>query len=208
MNDSELKEITKNFAEIKPLILEEKEVKSKMNKVRRRLKTKLHDYSFLIDLIGIKSHDTRLAEAVIKLLKSIGFESVENMQKSKKEDIRVWFEDILLLIEVTGSEKKTTKEEKSHQISKHIPINQNIHKDKKVKGLLILNHDNENHYLVREKKPFTKEMGEIAKSHNYTLMTTLDLLNMFLDFKEDKITPVEIMAKLCSTGELKITRGG
>lgn len=205
MTKSELKQITSDFSDIKPLIIQNKELSGKISKIRRRLKTNLDNYGFLIDLVSVDSYGERLVNAVVDFFKAIGFDKVENVDKKyKEEDVRLWQDNILLIIEVTGIEAKNPKYSKSHQISMQIPKRQSEFPDLQVFGLFVVNHDCKKHYLKREKKPFTSEINNIAHLHNYTLATTLDLLNLFKQFKNGSINQKEILAKLCSTGMLNL----
>lgn len=208
MTEKELKNITSVFSDLKPLIALRSELLNKTSKIRRRLKTKLSKYVFLSDIVGIGIKEDHLVNAVVSFFKELGFVKVENIEKKKKEDIRLFTEDILLLIEVTGTSSSTLKDNKIHQISKHIPLNQEKFKELQVFGLFVVNHDNEKHYLEREKNPFNNEMHNISKSHNYSITTTIHLLNAFTEFKCGNMTAKEIVEKLCSSGEVKINRTG
>jgi len=205
MTTAELKNITANFSEIKTLIERQNDLSRQTNKVRRRLKTQIDKYSFLADLIGIDSNGDRLVNALVDFFKALGFDKIENVDKKyKEEDIRLWVDDVLLVIEITGIDNANPKDSKVHQISKHIPRRQAKFQNKKVFGVFIVNHDNKKHFSKREKKPFRKDICEIAESHNYTITTTVDLLNAFLHFKNGTLTQKDIVDKLCLKGELKI----
>ncbi|MEI6349177.1 MAG: hypothetical protein WCP69_14610 [Bacteroidota bacterium] len=205
MTKSELKQISSDFPDIKPLIIQNKELSGKICKIRRRLKTNLDNYGFLIDLVSIDSYGERLVNAVVGFFKAIGFDKVENIDKKyKEEDIRLWADNFLLIIEVTGIENRNPPFKKCHQISMHIPKRQSEYPCLKVFGLFVVNHDCKRHYSKREKKPFNSKISETAQLHNYTLATTLDLLNLFILFKNGTLCRNEILKKLCSTGEFKL----
>ena len=204
MTASELKKITSDFSDIKPLIDERNKLLRQTNKVRRRLKTRLEKYDFLKDMIGIGSHSTKLVNSIVKYFKTLGFEKIENVDKSKDEDIRLWVDDKLIIFEVTGIPEPTTKDAKAHQISKHIQIRQEEYPGITVSGVFIVNHDNKKHYSIRHKSPFRKGLNEIARTNKYTLTTTIDLFNAFIKIKNGKLTKEELINKICSTGELKI----
>ncbi len=198
MTNSELKAITSMFDDIKPLIEERKHVLKQTNKIRRRLKTKVSEYNFLLDLVEINSNGSKLVDAVVSLFKSIGFKHIENVDKKyKEEDIRLFTDNILLIIEVTGIDNATPKFSKAHQISMHIPKRQSDFEELNVFGAFIINHDNKKYFKNRHKKPFTLEIQEISKSHKYSLITTVELLNDFINFKKGLITRNEILNKLC-----------
>ena len=205
MTESELKNITSKFYEIKPIIKEREAILKSLNKTRRKLKTKLTKYSFLSQMVGIESNGEKLVDSVMVFLKELNIGRVENVDKKYlDEDIRLWVEDLLLIFEITGIDTPNPKDDKAHQISKHIPIRKEQFPDKKVFGVFVVNHDNKKSFLNRNKRPFSDRLIRIAKGHKYTLMTTIDLLNAFRLIKTDKMKPAELIEKLCSTGRFKI----
>jgi hypothetical protein len=205
MNDNELNKITSKFNDVKSLIEEQHIVLKKLNKLRKRLKTKKTHYEFIKTIIDIDSAGDDLVNACVILFKDLGFDEVENVdRKYSEEDIRLFHKDRLIIMEVTGDANANPKQAKVHQISQHIPIRQKQHQDKELFGLFIINHDNKKHYKKRSKNPFNEKLIEIAKSHNYTLMTTADLLNAYKMIKMEKLKPEELIEKLCSTGLFKL----
>ena len=204
MNNSELKIITSHFSDIKPLIDERNNLLRQTNKVRKRLKTRLEEYGFLKDMIDIDSHGTKLVNSIVKYFKTLGFKKIENVDKNKDEDIRLWVDDKLIIFEVTGIDTPTPTDNKAHQISKHIQIRQKEYPDIKVSGLFIVNHDNKKHFLKRHKTPFRKGLDEIARTNKYTLTTTIDLFNAFIKIKNGELTKEELVNKICLKGEMKI----
>jgi hypothetical protein len=205
MTENELNKITSKFNDVKPLIEENRVALKNLNKTRKRLKTKRTHYKFIKEIVEINSAGDKLVNACVDLFKDIGFDKIENVDKKYgEEDIRLWVDDRLIVIEVTGIDTPNPKQDKTHQISKHIPKRQSQYVEKKVTGLFIVNHDNDKEYKNRNKKPYDNKITEIAKSHNYTLMTTIDLLNAYTMIKMEKLKSEEFIEKLCSTGLFKI----
>jgi hypothetical protein len=205
MTTSELKNITSNFSDIKPLIQKQNDLQNHTNKVRRRLKTQLNKYCFLKDLVDIDSNGDKLVDSIVLYFKELGFKNVENVDKKyKDEDIRLWVGDLLIIFEVTGIDTPNPKDDKAHRISKHIPVLQEKYPDLHIFGVFIVNHDNKKHFSKRDKKPFREKLTDIAKAHKYTLTTTVDLLNAFLNIKKGELTETELIKELCSGGELKV----
>jgi hypothetical protein len=201
MTDNELNKITSKFDDVKPLIEENRVALKTLNSTRKRLRTKRNYYGFIKIVVGLNSAGDKLVDACVDLFKEIGFDKIENVDKKYlEEDIRLWDNDRLIIIEVTGIDTPNPKQDKAHQISKHIKIRQSQYKNKRVTGLFIANHDNNKEYKNRNKKPFDEKIIEIAKSHDYTLMSTVDLLNAYKMIKMGIIKPEEFIAKLCSTG--------
>lgn len=205
MTNSELKNITSRFEEVKTLIEKHNTLLNETTKIRRRLKTKIRKYTFLKNLVDIDSCGDKLVNSVVQCFKEMGFDDIENVDKKyKDEDIRLFIEDTLILFEITGIDNANPPDDKVHQISKHIPIRQKKYPTLKVFGVFMVNHDNKKHFSNREKKPFRKALIDISKEHKYTITTTLDLLVAFIKIKAGKLTKEELIEKLCTTGELKI----
>lgn len=205
MTDNDLNKITAKFSDVKTLIEENRMALKKLNSTRKKLRTKRNHYGFIKDVVGVNSAGDKLVDACIDLFKEIGFDKIENVDKKYlEEDIRLWSKDRLIIIEVTGIDTPNPKYSKAHQISLHIPTRKSQNNNKKVTGLFIVNHDNNKEYKNRNKKPFNNKIIDIAKSHDYTLMTTVDLLNAYKMIKMDKIRPEEFIDKLCSTGLFEI----
>lgn len=205
MNNSLIRNYTTEFEDIVCVLTELKALRKKEMQLRRRLKTLKEKYSFIEELVGINNSGDKISSAIKAYFKAFGFNKIEIVpEKDGKEDLRLWFDDKLLIIEATGTEKKDNNEGKAHQISKHIPLRQQEFPKFKVFGVFISNHDNKKIYNQRNPKSFDKRLIQIAESHNYTVTTTVDLFNAFILFKKGRLMPKELIDKLCITGELKI----
>ena len=201
----DLKKITSEFDDVHNIIEKRKLIRNQDSKLRRRLKTKLQSYSFLMDLVGINAFGPTIVKALKKTFKAIGFKKVEIVnEKYGEEDLRLWVDDKLIIIEATGTEKKDNSESKAHQISKHIPLRQKQYPNLKVSGLFISNHDNKKHYTKRNRKSFDKRLIKIAESHNYTVMTTTDLLEAYISIKKGTFSSSELVNCFCKKGEFKL----
>lgn len=193
--DKTIEKITSEFEEIKSVILKLKEVKKQENKFKRQLKTLKNKYTFLNEIIGIKIQSKELVNSIKKYFKelNLSIHDAPNNDKEGVEDLRLWVDGKLYIVEVTGSEKKIVTEKKSHQISKHINIRQKHYPNLKVIGLFIVNHDFETHFSKRAIKAFEKRPIEIALNNNYTLTTTLTLFNAFILIKQGSMTVSDLI---------------
>lgn len=201
----DIKKITADFEEIKTLINLRQKYLIQINKLRRQLKSQFRKYAFLEDLVGINSNGSTLVNSLIKYFHELGFKHIENVDKKyKDEDIRLWHDDRLLIFEVTGIDTANPKDDKVHQISKHIPVRQEQNPNLKVFGVFVINHDNSKPFDKREKKIFREGLIDIAKAHKYTLVTTVDLLNAFISIKKGDLLPIDLIDALCITGKYRI----
>jgi hypothetical protein len=205
MTDKHLREITIAFPDVKKLLQQRSVILKNLNRVRRKLKTQQGKYSFLIDLVGIDSSDTRLDNAIVKYFKSLGFPNIKAVnKKSSDEDIQLFVDNRLIIIEATGSANPTAKDLKVFQIIKHVPDRKTQYPNLKVVPTFIINQDNEKDFWLRNKPPFDKRQIHLAKSNGMTITTTVDLLMAFVQIKEEKISPEEFIDKLCIPGLFKI----
>ena len=204
MTDKEFRELTKSFDDIQEIIVQKNLLKKEEGKLRRKLASLESKYSFLKDLVAIKGNSDKTSEAIKKYFKELGLKIEIVPEKFGVEDLRLWFENKLVIIETTGTEKSDNSENKAHQISKHIPIRKQEYPNLEVYGLFISNHDNRKPFNERKEKSFSKRVNEISESHAYTVTTTTNLLKAFLSIKNGDLTISELIEKLCATGEFKI----
>lgn len=205
MTEIELKSISSAFKDISPLIQEREELLKLLNRNRRKLRTKHNKYNFLRQVVDENSCGNELVNAIVLLLKDLGIGKVENVDKKYlDEDIRLWVDNLLLIFEVTGIPTENPKDDKVHQISKHIPIRKTQNPNKNVFGVFVVNHDNKKHYLKRTKHVFSQRLVNIAESHQYVLITTVDLLKAYCLIKDNEMTTDEFIKKLCTPGVFKI----
>ena len=202
MEQGFLLNITSSFDDVSSLLLEIKKAKANQNKLRRRLKTKVLKYSFLKDIIDINCSATKLTKAVKQYLKEIGLQKVILKEKSGEEDLQIWVDNRLILVEVTGTKGNAHKDSKTTQIAKHIPVKQEQYPDVKVSGLFISNHDFVKPVTDRNRTPFTLEQINFARTSSYTLTTTRDLLLLYIEYRRGNITTQEIINRICTFGQL------
>ena len=202
---NELKHITAEFEDIKPLIDKRDDLLKQTNRVRRQLKTKLSQYEFLKQLVDIGASDTTLDKALKAYFNSLGFSRVDCVGKRfKEEDVRLWTENKLIIFETTGSKNIAPTDDKVFQIFKHVPVRQSQNPNLKVFGVFVFNHDNLKPFDRRTRNPFDKRAETFALAHGFTVTTTIDLFNAYLDIQKSLLKPEELIEHLCSPGVFKI----
>ncbi len=201
MTDNIVKSYLRQFDDFVELKIKHDKIKKEYTSSRRKLKSLIEKYDFLTILVSIGSKDDDLENSFKEYVKSIGADKVELVgKKFKEEDLRILFADRLILVEVTGNNKLTQKDDKSLQVLKHIPKRQNANPNLKVSGLFVVNHDNEKHFTKRHKNPFDKRLKDLASANNICLVTTTQLLNEFIALKKNKLKPEDLLTKLSSPG--------
>jgi hypothetical protein len=155
--DAEIKKVTAKFDDVKILMDKLAEIKRDERKVKRRLKTKYLNYTFLSDIVGLSKKDKKLTEPLFKFFKhlQLNIQRAPNKDKGGIEDLRIFYDDKLIIIEATSIENDRAPEAKLTQILKHTKIRQAEFPNFKVIGLSIINHEDKKHFkhgptLVRE----------------------------------------------------------
>ena len=199
MTTADLKLITSDFDDIKPLIERQNDLLKQSNQVRRRLRTQLIKYDFLKQLVGVGATDTTLDKALKAYFNSLGFDKVECVgKKFKEEDVRLWTDQRLLIFETTGSKNPVPTDDKIFQIFKHVPIRKGQNPSLNVFGVFVFNHDNLKPFRQRTKNAFDKRTENFALAHGFTVTTTTDLFNAYLNIKMNLLKPEELIGILCS----------
>lgn len=204
MDDSQLKKITASFLEIEPLFAKKKKLLQEAKQIRRKLKNKLNEFSFLKTMVGINKKDKELEIAVKQCFDAFGFDKVERVADIfKEEDLRVWYRNKLIIFEVTGKGKEQPEHDKIFQIDRHVPIKKQQFIDYEVYGGFIANHNSEKPFDQRHKRPFDEKVNVLAKGSAISLLTTLDILNSFINFKKGKLTLDDFVTQMCKPGIFK-----
>ncbi|TAI47837.1 hypothetical protein [Flagellimonas allohymeniacidonis] len=199
MTKEEYFELTKKIPEIENLLKERIELKSKINKVNRRLISLSKKYKFLGMVVYPQANDDLLEENVKLLFKEIGFEKVHKVGKQlKREDLRIILSDKIILVEVTGTVNQNSSDDKTRQMTKHVDVEKS--KGKNCQGMFVVNHENNKHFKEKTKTPFTKNQIKYAKAGKYTLMTTQSLVNAFMLVKTKKLSLSDFEKRICEYG--------
>lgn len=201
MTKKQLENFTKEFAEVKSLIVKQKTLKREINMTNRRLNTNLKKFGFLSKIIEIGINDDELEENLKIYFKDIGFKQVNKVGKHLgKEDLRIIQPDKIIIVEVTGIKKLNPTDDKTRQITKHLAVRKSNREN--VFGLFVLHSENLKPIEERQKNPFTKEQIEYANAGEYGLVTTTELLYAFKLIKTNQLTFKEFENKICSYGHI------
>jgi hypothetical protein len=208
-----LHKITKDFTEVKPLLAEHKKAKAKFKQVDRKINTIDKKYSFLLDVIGIEIDDDKLCDAVKTLFKKAGFEKVvhykDKRKKPKREDLQLYFEDELFVLEVKGISAVNPGRADVMQVFPYIAENRKRQQDKKVYGFTIINHDKKNHPTNRPKRFKDEERENDAINCGYGFISTIDLVIGFQKLKQQSINFDQFKEQLKQTGMITFdSKGG
>lgn len=199
----QLRLLTKSFNEVQQLIAEHNALKKQIRAVDRKLKTIETKYSFLNDITSIDGKDTVIEIAAKQLFKSAGFTQVRHLQNArpKHEDLQIWCDDCLILIECKGTNRSVPDDKVLGQVKKYIDHRANIIKSKlPVFGLTVINHDNSKSIDNRNMKPIDKNKNEYAKAGQYGIITTIELVKGFVLLKNNDITFEQFKNKIKQYG--------
>lgn len=208
-----LNTITKDFPEVAAILERHKKAQKEMRSCDRRLHSLKEKYSFLEVIIGIGIDDTKLGDAVKKLLKDAGFDKVVHYVspriKPKREDILAYSGNDLIVIEVKGISAAMPRHKDLTQVARYIAETKKRQLDKTVTGIAIINHDKNTHPTNRTQGFTDTERNNDAKNLNYGFISTIDLVVGFWQLKTNIITFEQFKTRLQGTGFITFdSKGG
>jgi hypothetical protein len=125
-----------------------------------------------------------LEQIVESLFKEIGYQ-IEAKGKGK-DDIIMSHLDEVAVVEIKGV-KGSGAEKHAAQLMKWVN-NYHIEKDNNPKGILLVNAFNSKPINERTEDAFPNQMLPYCKQQRFCLLTSIQLLEIYLDFKDGKIT--------------------
>jgi hypothetical protein len=207
-----LKNITKDFPDVKEALLEHKKAQLAMRKADRKLVTLRTKYNFLEVIIGVGVNDTKLGDALKHLLKEAGFEKVVHYVspriKPKREDLLAYSNDDLLVIEVKGLNAPNPSFSDLSQVAKYIPETKNRQSKMNVTGITIINHDKKRPTKERHAHFYDAEKDKDAKNMNFGFISTIDLVIGFWKLKTNEINFEQFKTRLQGTGFITFDSNG
>jgi hypothetical protein len=173
---------------------EQERHKSELKKIETSIKDNIDKFKFLHDLIT--STDEELVEAVLYILKYIGFDNAKNVDNENEgglleEDIQLEFEGKLLVIEVKGI-GGTSKDNECSQISKVRLRRMKERKTTDVYGLYIVNHERFKPPHMRSNPPFNETQIQDAINDDRGLLTTWDIYKLYHDIENEILSKDEV----------------
>ncbi len=117
-----IRDRTKSFKHVQELLIDEKNIKKQLRSISRRLKTIELKHSFLNDITSVNGKSTLIEIAAKRLFKSAGFGDVRHLQnvRPKREDLQIWCDDCVILVECKGSKNTIPQDNEIGQIKKYI----------------------------------------------------------------------------------------
>lgn len=203
MTKEELRGLTKAFPQIKKLLKERNEARKKVNQAKRRLATLEKKYSFLMDIVKVKSNDDPLEIAFTKFFQGCGFTKVKWMNKKVNEDIQIYHNGELILVEVTGGKFQMPDDEKGLKMQNYIGRMKDRKPELTIKGFVIFNHDFEKPYNKRNPNIFDAQKEKDALRWKVGLTTSVEMLRGFLQLKRGDITFDDFVATILRPGIIK-----
>lgn len=160
----------------------------------KKQKQKIEDNQKLKRLIA--STGDSLENAVENILDEFGFQNIPQKVKNRTDLIYKQGNDIFVF-EIKGI-KGSAGEKNSAQLQKWVS-DYHYEYGKEPKGILIVNTFKDVQIEERKGDSFPHQMLEYATRQKQCLLTGLELLSMYFDFKNNKITAEEIKKKLLNT---------
>ena len=139
--------------------------------------------------------DVALEEAVEQVFCGFGFNVM--VPEGNKDDLNILEEDFKAVVEVKGLTKSASTSN-AMQLEKWAS-NYGYENSIVPKAILIVNAFKELAPPDRKEKVFPNDMLDYSLPRNHCLMITLDLLNVYIDFKAGLINKAEIQQLIAST---------
>lgn len=148
----------------------------------------------------LSSHGEILENLVEKIFKDLGFEIIKN-KKSNRVDFTLKYKTKNLVVEVKGK-TKSAAEKDARQL--HVWVAEHsLESEKDPKGLLIVNTFRDVTIDKRTETSFPFSSGTVVQKNEFCLMTTLQLLCLYIDCKNNPTKTDKIVNKIFKcTGEL------
>lgn len=163
MKKTDYYQITKEFREFEILLIKQKTLKKEINKTNRRLNTLSQKYSFLSNIVAVNMGDDILDQYLKKYFKEIGFNDVRKVGKNNgKDDLQIYLENELIIMEATGIKGTHTSDAKTRQITKH--LDEKRINNENVYAVFIVNHDKHNYYKDRNENPASARLHRVLPS--------------------------------------------
>jgi len=169
-------------------------VKSSIEKIENNLS----NFKFLKALFA--SNGDTLENAVKFVMEEFGFE-IEESEKNR-DDLIIKEKNKIAVVEIKGL-TKSAAEKNAAQLQKWVS-NYHVENDFNPKGILIVNTFNNHKLEDRTDDDFPNQMLPYSKQMHHCLITGVQLLCLYLDFKSNKVKKRELLDLLFNTvGELK-----
>lgn len=141
-----------------------------------------------------------LEQLVENIFKDLGFEIVKNI-KSNRVDFTLKYKNKTFVVEVKGK-TKSAAEKDARQL--HVWVAEHsLETEKEPKGLLIVNTFRDIPIDKRKEASFPFSSGTVVQKNEFCLMTTLQLLCLYIDCKNNPAKTDKIVNKIFKcTGEL------
>jgi len=188
--DGELKEKEKELKLLEKL----KTTQDSIEKTRENLS----NFNFLKALFS--ANGNTLEDAVKFVFEEFGFDFIDS--KANRDDLIFEVDKKIAVVEIKGL-TKSAAEKNSAQLQKWV-TNYHLDNDYNPKGILIVNTFKNEKLENRTTDDFPNQMLNYSNKMEHCLLTGIQLLCIYLDFKADKIKKTEIVKLLFDTiGEIK-----
>lgn len=139
--------------------------------------------------------DEALEKVVEEVFRDLGFKVV--VPEGNNDDLNILEEDFTAVVEIKGLTKSASTAN-GMQLEKWVS-NYGIDNNVVAKGILIVNAFKDLAPKDRKEKPFPQDLFDYSTKREHCLMLTLDLLNIYVDFRAGLVAKEEIKVLLSTT---------
>jgi len=177
----------------------------KTKQINRRLRTLKKKYLFLKTII--ETNDSTALELAIKdYFKAVGYQNVVHTgNDTEREDVQVWHENTVYIIECKNKTKGNANREDVGQLNYRRGLIKDLPEFNgyTLKYILVINNQNEFAPTKRHENPLSKEIEKSLNCDKNSTVTTMELYDAFIKFKQNKITFSHFDKKLNQVGLIK-----
>jgi len=175
--------------------------------VKERIQCLEKKYQFVFDIFSATIGDFELEDRIHLLLKNVGYQNVIHLKEdTRNPDIVIDYCNFKTVIEVKNTKNSSISENEMFQIVKYKNRYQDDFKNLIVRGILVLNHDNQLQPSERNKNPFDLYRHRDAILNSYSIVTTTELLSAFLLLQKEELTLQEFEKVVHSYGVVKFSK--
>jgi len=103
------------------------------------------------------------------------------------------------VVEIKGVDRKSAAESHARQLEQWVSAYDAAHEDVKAKGILIVNTFKDTPLRDRTEVSFPTQMRPYSEAREHCLMTGLQLLGIYLDYKDNEVKKQEMIERIFAT---------
>jgi len=134
---------------------------------------------------------------VKKVFEDLGVDVMEG--EYGRDDLILRYGEKVAVVEIKGVDRKSAAESHARQLEQWVSAYDAAHEDVKAKGILIVNTFKDTPLRDRTEVSFPTQMRPYSEAREHCLMTGLQLLGIYLDYKDNEVKKQEMIERIFAT---------